>query len=83
MPVYGPSLVVARIKLRIIREDRHASNIDVLCDASALCAHCDTRIPSNPKDRDAQAQPMSEYVMNILASGGIKSVIKQQLESPK
>jgi 3-isopropylmalate/(R)-2-methylmalate dehydratase small subunit len=29
----------------------------------------------------AQAQPMSEYVMNILASGGIKPMIKKQLES--
>lgn len=29
----------------------------------------------------AQAQPMSEYVMNILASGGIKPLIKQQLAS--
>lgn len=28
----------------------------------------------------AQAQPMSEYVMNILASGGIKPMIKSQLE---
>ena len=45
--------MVARIKLRIMREDRHASNIDVLCDASALCAHCATRIPSNPKDRNS------------------------------
>jgi 3-isopropylmalate/(R)-2-methylmalate dehydratase small subunit len=27
-----------------------------------------------------QAQPMSEYVMNILAHGGIKSMIKKQLE---
>ncbi|MDU4959297.1 MAG: 3-isopropylmalate dehydratase small subunit [Sporomusaceae bacterium] len=31
----------------------------------------------------AQAQPMSEYVMNILASGGIKPLIKQQLASAK
>lgn len=29
----------------------------------------------------AQAQPMSEYVMNILASGGIKPMIKSQLEA--
>ncbi|WP_425058264.1 2,3-dimethylmalate dehydratase small subunit [Sporomusa carbonis] len=29
----------------------------------------------------AQAQPMSEYVMNILASGGIKPMIKKQLQS--
>lgn len=29
----------------------------------------------------AQAQPMSEYVMNILEHGGIKSMIKKQLES--
>jgi 3-isopropylmalate/(R)-2-methylmalate dehydratase small subunit len=28
----------------------------------------------------AQAQPMSDYVMNILASGGIKPMIKKQLE---
>ncbi|VBB09722.1 aconitase/3-isopropylmalate dehydratase swivel [Lucifera butyrica] len=27
----------------------------------------------------AQAQPMSDYVMNILASGGIKPMIRQQL----
>lgn len=27
----------------------------------------------------AQAQPMSEYVMNILASGGIKPLIRKQL----
>lgn len=27
-----------------------------------------------------QAQPMSEYVMNILASGGIKPLIKEQLQ---
>jgi 3-isopropylmalate/(R)-2-methylmalate dehydratase small subunit len=26
----------------------------------------------------AQAQPLSEYVMNILASGGIKPLIKKQ-----
>lgn len=29
----------------------------------------------------AQAQPISEYMMHILASGGIKPLIKKQLES--
>lgn len=27
-----------------------------------------------------QAQPLSDYVMNILASGGIKPLIKKQME---
>jgi 3-isopropylmalate/(R)-2-methylmalate dehydratase small subunit len=31
----------------------------------------------------ASAQPMSEYVMNILASGGIKPMIKSQLEAQR
>jgi 3-isopropylmalate/(R)-2-methylmalate dehydratase small subunit len=31
----------------------------------------------------AQAQPMSEYVMNILSSGGIKPLIKAELEKAK
>lgn len=34
---------------------------------------------SNATGEVAQAQPMSEYVMNILASGGIKGLIKAQL----
>jgi len=29
----------------------------------------------------AEAQPFSDYTMNILASGGIKPMIKQQLEN--
>ncbi len=34
---------------------------------------------SNAAGEVAQAQPMSEYVMNILASGGIKGLIRAQL----
>ena len=35
----------------------------------------------NEKDLIATAEPMSEYVLNILESGGIKPLIKQQLEA--
>lgn len=34
---------------------------------------------SNAAGEIAQAQPMSEYVMNILASGGVKGLIRAQL----
>jgi 3-isopropylmalate/(R)-2-methylmalate dehydratase small subunit len=37
------------------------------------------KVVNETTGKTAQAQPMSEYVMNILASGGIKPLIKQQL----
>lgn len=36
---------------------------------------------SNEKGMIATAEPMSEYVMSILESGGIKPLIKKQLET--
>ncbi|WP_231881865.1 3-isopropylmalate dehydratase small subunit [Anaerosporomusa subterranea] len=41
------------------------------------------RVVNETTGATAQAQPMSEYVMNILASGGIKPLIKEQLENAK
>lgn len=39
------------------------------------------KISNETTGQVTQAQPMSDYVMNILASGGIKPMIKQQLAS--
>ncbi len=39
------------------------------------------KITNETTGATAQAQPMSDYVMNILAGGGIKPLIKKQLAS--
>lgn len=39
------------------------------------------KVVNETTGKTAQAEPMSEYVMNILSSGGIKPLIKKQLEN--
>lgn len=46
-----------------------------------LALNVETGAIQNAKDETiAQAQPISEYMMNILTSGGIKPLIKKQFE---
>lgn len=39
------------------------------------------KVINETKGTTLQAQPISDYIMNILASGGIKSMIKSQLQT--